>query len=323
MKAVSVIRKAVGHLVCMLVLTAIAGCDQRELCYDHTHGANVDLFFDWSLEPDAEVSTMVVWAYSDNGSEGLRFEFDATRTRVSEGYTIKLPPGTWRLTCYNGNTENNREQGKLPGDLQITTFEHSLLAPLNRSDNAPRPPLTEDQPVRSPASHIFAADAEKPLTILPLKGHEVMRYKATFVPRRATAIWNIRVEEITGLTRAIEASGIVTGVAESWSVNHTAPCGREVTVPFGMTVCTKGEECLRASVIVFGDNAPHEVRHNLRVFTTTNYYYDYDVTDQIHSAPDPLNVDIVVRGMKLPEPGGGMSPGVGDWEDAENIELDL
>lgn len=323
MKAMHVIRKAVRSLVCIWVLTTVAGCEQRELCYDHSHGAEVDLFFDWSMEPDANVSTMVVWAYPDDGSQGQRFEFDASRTRSSEGYTIKLPPGTWRLTCYNGNTENNREQGKLPGDLQITTFEHSLLAPLNRSGNAPRPPLTENQPVRSPASHIYAADAEEPLTILPQKGHTIMRYKATFVPRRATAIWNIRVEEVTGLARAIEASGIVTGAAESWSVTHAAPFGREVTVPFGMTVCTEGEECLRAAVIVFGDTAPHEVCHHLRVYTTTNYYYDYDVTDQIHSAPDPKNVHIVVKGMKLPETGSGMSPGVSDWVDAENIELDL
>ena len=125
------------------------------------------------------------------------------------------------------------------------------------------------------------------------------------------------------MTGTLEASGIVTGVAESWSVSKAAPFGREVTIPFGMTVCMEGEGCLRASLIVFGDTAPHEVRHHLRVYTTTKYYYDYEVTDQVHSAPDPKNVDIVVKGMKLPETGSGMSPGVSDWEDAENIELDL
>lgn len=316
-----------GCLLWVGVLVAFAGCEQRELCYDHSHGAEVDLFFDWSLEPDADVSTMVVWAYSDNGSEGLRFEFDALPTKAdpSAGHIIKLPPGTWRLTCYNGNTEHNQEQGKLPGNLLITTYDYSLLAPLGKSGDAPRPPLTENQPVRSPGSHLYAANSIETIVVKETDAHEHVRYKATFVPRRASAIYHVLVEDITGATRAFEASGILTGLAESCDLPEAVPAGREVIVPFEMTVCKEGPLCLRASFVVFGDNAPHDIRHYLRVYTSAKYYFDYDVTGQVHSAPDPKNVYIVVRGMKLPEPEIVDDPtlGVNPWEDVEEIEIDI
>ena len=156
------------------------------------------------------------------------------------------------------------------------------------------------------------------------KGHgEAERYSATFVPRRATALWNIRVDKISGFTPEVEASGIVTGVAEAWSISDDAPAGNEVTVPFGLTVCSAEEHCLRASVVVFGDKAPHDITHRLRIFTTSKYYYDFDITEQVHSAPDPKNVDIEVSGIALPTQGTGMTPGVGDWEDADKIEIDF
>ena len=85
-----------------------------------------------------------------------------------------------------------------------------------------------------------------------------------------------------------------------------------------------GTECLRGSLVTFGDNAPHNVRHRLRVYTSYKYYYDFDITDEIHQAGNSRHIEIHLHGIKLPVSSqGGMSPGVDEWGNAENIELPM
>ena len=83
------------------------------------------------------------------------------------------------------------------------------------------------------------------------------------------------------------------------------------------------QNSLHGSMEVFGDNAPHDLRHKFRLYTSQKYYYDFDVTDQIHSASDPYNVNITLSGIKLPGTGNGMNVSVGDWGQVENIDINM
>lgn len=72
-------------------------------------------------------------------------------------------------------------------------------------------------------------------------------------------------------------------------------------------------------LLTFGHKAGNN--HTLTVYAVladgSKWYYAYDVTDQIHSAPDPRNVHIVLDGLPLPKPivnGGGFQPEVEDWQ---------
>ena len=53
--------------------------------------------------------------------------------------------------------------------------------------------------------------------------------------------------------------------------------------------------------------------------------HTYDVTEQVHTAPDPRNVHILLYGLPVPKPianGGGFRPNVSEWEtEEENIEM--
>lgn len=47
------------------------------------------------------------------------------------------------------------------------------------------------------------------------------------------------------------------------------------------------------------------------------------MTDQIHNAPDPRNVHIVLDGLPLPKPivnGGGFKPTVKEWQ---TVDVDI
>lgn len=312
----------ISTFICLTAIF-IQGCSQRELCYDHTHGAIVDIEFDWSLEPDAHPSTMVVWAFPTGGGTGTRAEFSGVR-RDAVTYQMKVPAGNYTMVCYNGDTDFNRERGNTLTTTVITTDYNSLLSPLNRSDDgAPRPPQSEDQPIHNPADHLYAHIHDTQLNVDEKtgKGHEIVYYTVRFTPQRVSAIWHVRVD-IQNFSSDLQASAVVTGVAEHWRISTALPGGNDTTVPFGLT--TNDDASLTATFAIFGDVSPHDVKHYLRIYTTSKYYYTYDITDQVHDAPDPKNVYIVVSGLRLPSADGtGMTPGVNDWDDTEVVEIPM
>ena len=69
--------------------------------------------------------------------------------------------------------------------------------------------------------------------------------------------------------------------------------------------------------------------HHLTVYAVlsdgSEWKHTYDVTEQVHTAPDPRNVHILLYGLPVPKPianGGGFRPNVSEWEtEEENIEM--
>lgn len=51
----------------------------------------------------------------------------------------------------------------------------------------------------------------------------------------------------------------------------------------------------------------------------------FDLTEQVHTAPDPRNVFLVIDGLGLPRPisnGSGFGPSVDDWQE-EHHDLEM
>lgn len=307
------------YIVMLLSLPCLTGCDQRELCYDHSHVSPVTVEFDWSLAPDATPNTMVVWFFSTTTNERYRFELtgDGTASRSQFDSSIKVRPGTYRVLCHNGTTDNNSERGTSFEEYCLVTYDDAVLAPMNRQDNAPLPDGADEYPVRAMASTVYAHTLDETVSI-----EGVVPKTIRFTPAEMTSVYDVIIKGVENLTADTEASAAITGLAEAWNPATSAPGGTEVTVPFKLNHC--GSDCLRGSLVTFGDNAPHDVRHRLRVYTSYKYYYDFDVTDDIHKAGNSKHIEIELYGLKLPESSqGGMSPGVDGWDKAENIELPM
>lgn len=306
-------------VIVLLSLLCLTGCEQRELCYDHSHVSPVVIEFDWSLAPEATPNTMVVWFFSTTTPERYRFELtgDGTASRSQFDSRIMVRPGTYRVLCHNGTTDNNSENGDTFYEYNLVTYDDAVLAPLNRSENAPLPGDADNQPVRAQASTVYAHTLDETVTIEPsATGDKIIR----FTPAEVTSVYDVIITGVENLTADIEASAALTGLAEAWNPAASAPGGMEVTIPFKLNHC--GSDCLRGSLVAFGDNAPHNVRHRLRVYTSYKYYYDFDVTDEIHKAGNSKHIEIHLHGLKLPVVNqGGMSPGVDEWDNAENIEV--
>lgn len=307
--------------ILMLFLLCLTGCSQRELCYDHSHVSPVMIEFDWSQAPDADPKTMVVWFFSVNTGESYRFELtDGGEHSSRTGFDsrIKVRPGKYRVLCHNGSTDNNSEQGRLFDDYQITTSTDAVLAPMNRTENAPLPDAAGSQPIKKQPSPIYAHSPEAEVTV---EASATSEQHICFTPQEVTSVYDVIITDVVNLRADTEASAVITGLAEAWNVGQSKPVGNEVVIPFGLNHC--GSDCLRGSLVVFGDASPHDVRHYLRVYTSYKYYYDYDVTDQIHKAAGSRQIVIDLHGLKLPSSGEGMSPGISDWDKAEDVEISM
>lgn len=305
--------------IMLLNLLCLTGCEQRELCYDHSHVSPVVIEFDWSMAPEAAPNTMVVWFFSTTTKERYRFELigNGTSTRSDFNCRIMVRPGTYRVLCHNGTTDNNSELGDTFYDYNLVTYEDAVLAPLQRSENAPMPDDAGNQPVRAMASTVYAHTLDEVVTIEPSAvGDKIIR----FTPTEVTSVYDVIITGVENLTPDIDVSAAISGLAEAWNPAASAPGGTEVIIPFKLNHC--GTDCLRGSLVTFGDNAPHNVKHCLRVFTSNRFYYDFDVTEPIHKAGNSKHIEIHLHGLKLPVVNqGGMSPGVDGWENVENIEL--
>lgn len=314
-------RSGLPACIMMLIsLLCLTGCAQRELCYDHSHGSPVFIDFDWSLAPDATPATMVVWFFSETSRECYRFELSNGGVASRSGFDshIKVRPGTYRVLCHNGSTDNNSEEGDTFDEYRITTYETGVLSPMNRSEQAPLPVGSEARPVKASPSPLYADVLDRHVIIETAADSET---HIRFVPVEVTAVYDIVITGVENLVPGTDVSAALTGMAEAWNPANRRPAGADVTIPFALD--QDGPDCLRGSLLTFGDNAPHDVRHVLRVYASYKYY-DFDVSDQIHNAPDSRHVMIQLHGLRLPGTAqGGMSPGIDGWENGENIDITM
>lgn len=297
--------------VSMFAALIFAGCDQRELCCDHTHTMPVSIEFDWSDAPDAAPSTMVVWFFPVDGSRGLRFEL-LSGEPASRAFNavLEVPVGTYRMACHNGSTEFNVEQGSNFNDYMVTTYDVSVLAGMNRNEDAPLPD-GEEMPVRSQASVLYAHALGETLTV---DEESETAYKVVFKPAEASIVCDVSITHVENLSSDVTFSAVLTGASEGWYACRQEAAETRVAVPFAIDL--SGPDSLHGTVVLFGLNG----RQKLRIYTSYKYYYDFDVTDQIVEGKHHIDID--VAGIKLPEePSTGMRPGVSDWSDA--IEEDI
>ncbi len=315
------------HLVAGLLTAAtLTACNHRELCYDHSHGVEIDISFDWSMAPDATPRTMVVCFFPREGGEPLRYETVNT-TGIT---TVRLTAGSYDAVAFNGDTETLREKGSTFADFVITTDDEDMLAPMGRvapTDVPPRAEGTEDEPVKTAPETLWAAAAEGGVIFVAARAGQSVE----FTPVEATDRYHITFNNVKNLGRAASYSATLTSLSEHFSPGLMDHGGRRVTVPIALTA--RDDNSLHGDIETFGhcpggSGNDHPARHILTVYTSDRKYYTFDVTDQLHNAANPHEINISIDGLEFPDPPkpdqpGGMSPTVNDWEETIIYDLDM
>ncbi len=299
--------------LCTLVLVlSLQSCEQKELCYDHSHMTDLRVDFDWSAAPEARPRTMVLRFYKLDGSHYITREFSST-TSVN----LRIAPGEYKILFHNGELENIDEIGDSYSAYRLSTKSREILDPMGRGGAAPpRPDHSRGEPVKSAPEQVWAGNYEY-VQVLPYTENQ----SVVLTPREVTSHYTIELSNVENMKNDVDLSAALTGLSESWSLSDGKPAGNAVTTPIALEKIDN--HTLRASFYAFGHCHDIENKHTFSVYTSNNVYFDFDVTDRMHEASNPHEIKIIIDGLKLPEPDTGMSPDIDPWDKVVDLDINM
>lgn len=299
----------------------LSSCEHKELCYDHVHNVTVNVVFDWNGAPDANPAGMHVYFFPAGGGQHLRFGLAGR-----DGGQIEIPDGTYDIICINSDSET----AQLRGTDSFSTFEiftrdasllegMGLLAP----SRSPIVEGTENESVTLAPDLIYNGKAES--IKIPFSREQ---QTVTLHPMQTVCNYSFDIINVENLKYVSSMSASLSGMSGSYLAGADQSTEEPHTVPF--EAAPSGETTISGQFHVFG-HCPggNGNKHIFALYVVQNdgkqVYYTFDVTGQIHSAPDKNNVHILIDGLTLPRPivnGGGIKPSVDEWEDVEvNIPM--
>lgn len=327
--------KKICMIAAALILAVTTSCEHKELCYDHSHVADVQVVFDWRHAPDADPIAMLLYLFPADGSEPQLYWFSNRSGGTITGGTIRVPMGTYHAVCLNTDTENiSHRNTERHETFHVTTHTTSLLSSLAtlgvRSASPPRAESTEDERVVLPPDMLWTDHSED---IVVTESSETQTI--TFYPQVSVSRYTVEIRNAQNLKYVHGVSGSLSSLAGGLLPSKGADALTEecVTIPFDAAIeeDDKGEKTIvTGSLQAFGHHDQSKGnKHGLIIYAVlddgSKWYYTYDVTDQIHAAPDKRNVHILLEELPLPKPianGGGFQPDVDEW-DTVNIPIEM
>ncbi len=349
------------HIVMAMLVAVVAlgfaSCEHKDLCYHHPHTIKLKVQYDWQYAPDVDSKGMSIYFYPVSG-ETQYYRFDLNNHSEENGKykptggIVEIPAGRYYVITYN-----NAEAVQFTGTTEYATHEATtrtgdLFEPVmtTASKSIPRAEGAEEETVVITPDMLWGA-APQEIVIVPENGttyiHEVIdstmdgplltieaeeEVVFTFAPRELVCTYTYEIRNVKNIDQLTQCCASLSSMSGSMNMS-TGELGKEcVTLPFA-AIPYRNENTIKGGFYTFGhheDNAnPHRMLLYVWLKDGKKYYYgknsdNFDVTDQIHNAPDKRHVHIIIDGLDLPEPienGEGFSPEVDDWGDGGTTTL--
>lgn len=312
--------KSLNYALCIMNCALATSCNTDELCYNHPHDGKFYIHFDWSDAPEATPSGMRVWFYPLTGADSYTVDLSATDDNV------EIRELDYHILAHNNGTEWLTFTGTDAYHTHtITTRDGGLLEPMGAAyrastlsnDNDDSRIAVAPEPVYSVGVENITVHHGDGLTLKPQARHCHYTYEFRNVGS---------LKHVAHISAAI--SGMADGINLVSGEHSTTTC----TIPVEAGAGSDGTSIV-GSFYTFGHHpditAPHRMSLYVVMDDGKQYKYvtgDYlDVTSQIHDAPDPRNVHIIINGLELPtaiENGSGFTVDLNDWEDV-NYDIEM
>lgn len=324
-------------LTVVALLTLLCSCEHKEFCYQHPHVQKIRLAFDWRDAPEANPKGMCVYFYPIDGGAPQRVDF-----RGTDGGEVELRNGEYRMMCYNNDTEGVLFNDTHDFDAHLGyTRKGSVLEPIlgNTAQYAPRASGTEQEPVvivpdmmwGCTATEVKVTDQGVSYVCVPYEEAgsrnrvtSVEEHVITLYPHELTCTYTYEVRNVKNLKHASRMSGTLSGMSPSIYFGDESLGTECVTLPFESV--SDGVSTITGKFYTFGHHEanldPHRMTFYFIMDDGKKYVYGadrdehYNVTEQVHAAPDRKHVHIVIDGLELPTPienGNGFDVDVDDW----------
>lgn len=315
-------------MACFLLMGV--SCVHREFEYESSNNAYLEVVFDWCNEPDADPESMSLYLFADEGGLPFRFDFPGR-----DGGTIRLRPGIYHAVCVNNEPRKVCYRGEEShSTFEITTAEAKALTfglAINvRSFDLPRASGKEDQLMAEQPPMLWAA-SEMGFTveITPAARGRSASQTLTMYPARIVDTYEVTVRNIRNVEYLSALSATISDMSDGYLPGVGKPNDASATLPLELDH-DPGVAMARGGFLTFGHCPGAGKSHRLMIYAImddgSKYYFEFDVSDQVHNPPDADNVHhIVVEFLDLPIPegggeGGGMIPTVEEWQ---TMDVDL
>lgn len=324
----------------------ISSCEHKELYYPHLDLVTLRLVFDWRDAPEATPQGMVVYAYPQSDTEQQYHRFYFTNTTGGE---IQLPAGGYRFITYNSDTEVAHGLNIHDFDEHhLFTREAWLLEPAkgtrSANDGLPRLDGTEQERVIAEPDQLWGCTAidvevsEKGVSYrcFPFKEKDdwvnvpptVTEHIITLYPHDLLCHYSYEVRNVRNLSQVTDMCGVLTGMSPKLHLSGELLGEECVSIP--VKAYKADATTIRGEFLTFGhheqNDSPHLFGLYLWMKTGENYFVGnrearFNVTSQIHAAPDRRRVHYIIDGLELPDGGGSSSSGTpfdgtfDDWND--------
>ncbi|MDE5843851.1 MAG: DUF5119 domain-containing protein [Muribaculaceae bacterium] len=308
----------------ILLLSAVAtltSCHHKDLYYDDVELRDIKIVFDWRNAPDADPTSMEVFLFDSSASNEIRFNFP---NRI--GGSIELEPGQYSGLGINSDISDWAHTRNIDNieTFEIYTDEVSELSAYNLDPTSlPKARgAAEERIVATP--RMLWSGREDSITVTDTPGQKVI----TFYPKEDVCHYTVDVINVKNIEniQGIDVDGTISGMAESYLHGKHKPTDTSATMPFNLSV-NDNKDSLHSEFLTFGESSETANAHILSLYIImtdgAKLHYTFDVTSQIHNAPDPQHVHIVVSGIELPktiETGEGFVPEVNDWQ-SEHVNI--
>lgn len=335
--------KFVFHLILAALLPALlVSCEHKELCYQHPHRATLRLVFEWQDAPDANPEGMCVFFYPvsedgiDDGRRMVRYDFMG-----KEGGEVELVEGRYRVIAYNNDTEACQFSGISSFDThRVFTRDGNLFESIVGSGALPPRANDAERIVISPDMMWGCSVEELEITAegvtyisIPESGrdtwsgvpvHSVDRVIYLY-PHELVCEYTYEVRNVENLKYATQMCGSLSGMAPSLYFGDESLGSECVTIPFAAE--SDGVSRITGRFYTFGHNTDNPQEHRMMFYVWMQdggkFYFGatedrFNVTTQVHNAPDKRHVHIIIDGLGLPTPMEGddsFNPSVDDWQE--------
>lgn len=344
--ALAQVSRLASLTVLMGLLLFTTSCEHKDLCYHHPHTVKIRVEFDWRNAPDANLLGMCVFFYPEDGGEPVRADFSSRNNagRSVAGGEVELKTGNYRVISYNNDTEgvlfaNRHNYDNHYGYTREGDILENIYGSGYRSSKTPRARGAENQRVvinpdmmwGATATNVSVTGSGVSYECVPEKDKDDYRFieskdqLITLYPQQIVCHYSYEIINVKNLKHAAMMCASLCGMSPS----HTFSCGELGTECVTLPVPASFDQekgTITGEFYTFGHHEDNDEPHRMLLYVimddNSKFYFGsdldrFDVTDQIHAAPDRLRVHYVIDGLDLPkviENGGGFAPSVDDWE---------
>ncbi len=311
-------------LLMLAAVLTLSSCHHKDLIYDQGMRTKVEVVFDWTDAPDANPESMGAYFYPLEGGASLRYIFTGR-----DGGDITIPLAGY---CALGMNTDDTDWAVTSYTDDIDRFETST-AKVSRLEaysiparSLPRARGTEDEELVATPGMLWSARKDDIRLDDGKESHTIV-----FRPEEAVCHYTVEVEDVKNIEYAHGATidGTLSGMSRSFIHGSASPSETAATMPFTLKA-DQAQSMLQSNFLTFGESPSAKNSHILTIYLCLSdgscHFYTYDVSDQIHNAPDPRHVLIRVSGLEIPvplaSPAAGFAPDVNDWV-SQNIDLPM